>query len=322
MRLDRCLGFALSLGLLGCSSYLPPGVEPLPPLIGQIEPLASRLVAASTSEVANGATVALIDPTSGNTIATTLSTPNGQFVLNFPPATFTPGSNPYFLEASKGLGTSSNQVGASAVRLRTLIRMNNGDWESFSSNGIYVGRSTTALAILSSLKGLSVAQNIALLKTLAVGATSTVGGITSPDTFGGTPAVLALEYQQVWDLVTRSLEQNADPMASIVQRPNATASVVTDLGSGYGLRPGFGWAAAGIVLADVSPAAAAVGSTLTLYGHGLNAGLTVRLNSLSCPVLTTDGTTATFRLPAGSTSGNLEVRSGPWIHRGLFVTVL
>lgn len=315
---------ALAAALFGCA---PPGAfkaEPPPAVVGRIELSGLRQIAATPAEIANAATVSLIDPVTGNTIATTLSTPEGRFILTFTGTTFTPGPNPYFLEASKGLAPSggSNQPGWSVVRLRTLLRQGGEGWESLSKNALYLSRSTTALSVLSSLKGLTTAQNNALLNTLSVGAPSTVDGITSTDTFDGTPAVTTSEYQRVWDLVYRVLDQNADPIAAIVMRPAATASVDTDLGSGYGLRPGFGWTSAGLVLADVYPAAATVGSTLTLYGHGLLDGVSVRLNGLPCPVLTAEGTTASFRLPTGATSGNLEVRYGPWINRSLFLTVL
>lgn len=317
------LGLA-AFALLGCHAPAPLPDGAPPPLVGRIESLLTRQLAALPSEVANGATVSLIDPSTGNTLATTLSTPTGQFKMDFGGTGFTAGATPYFLEAAKGLGKSgvSNQAGSSIVRLRTLIRLQNGDWESLSSGGLYLGRSTTALCILSSLKGLSNTQNQALLKTLTIGAPLALDGITSTDTFAGTAAVSALEYQRVWDLVYRALEQNNDPIETFVLRPNATASLATDLAAGYGLRDGFGWVTSGLAVSDVSPAAATVGSTLTLYGHGLDAGLTVKLNSLACTVLTTDGSTATFRLPTGATSGTLEVRSGPWTHRGLFVTVL
>lgn len=311
----------LGAGLAGCAG-LPPVVDAPPPaLMGQVEAVAARQVAATPAEVANGATVSLIDPASGNTLATTLSTPTGKFLLNFSGTTFAPGALPYILEATKGLG-ASNQPGSAAVRLRTLIQLQNGSWESLSAGGLYLGRSSTALCILSSLKGLSTPQNEALMKTLAIGRASSLDGITSPDTFAGTPAVTTLEYQRVWDLVYRALDQNTDPVAAMLLRASATASTATDLASGYGMRDGFAWAPAGIVVSDVNPAAGAVGSTLTVHGHGLSTGLAIRLNALSCPVLTANGTTATFRLPVGATSGLLEVRYGPWINRSLFVTVL
>lgn len=322
MRRVQLLVLTSLAAVVGCAvgPAVAPGVAPA--LVGQIEPLVTRQVAATTAEVANGATVSLIDPVSGNTLATTLSTPTGQFVLTFPAAAVAPGSGPYFLEASKGLGTSPNQAGASSVRLRTLIRMRNDEWESLSSNGLFVGRSTTALCILSSLKGLNNAQNVALLKTLIVGNTSTGDGITSTDTFTGTPAVTTTEYLRAWDLVYRALDQNTDPVGAFMLRPNATASLLTDLANGYGMRDGFAWQQAGLAVSALNPTSASAGSTVTLHGHGLGTGLSVRLNGLSCPVLTINGTTATFRVPAGATSGNLEVRMGPWIHRSLTLTVL
>ncbi|MBI6546179.1 MAG: hypothetical protein HY692_05255, partial [Cyanobacteria bacterium NC_groundwater_1444_Ag_S-0.65um_54_12] len=87
------------------------------PLAGQVrwqEP-SPKTILVTTVEIASAATVALIDPASGQTVATTLTSPTGAFSLALP--SWRPQDDkPYLLEAVKGMaaGGNPNRAGAAA----------------------------------------------------------------------------------------------------------------------------------------------------------------------------------------------------------------
>ncbi|MBM3268981.1 MAG: IPT/TIG domain-containing protein [Candidatus Sericytochromatia bacterium] len=327
------------LGLVGMTACAPPdspgglASSALPPIEGAVtfgatEP-AGRQVAAKFSEVGNGATVSFIDPDSGNTVTTTLTTPDGKFRLTFLSGNFSPGTGTYFLEAVKGLsvGGAANRVGAPAARVRTLIAFVAGDWSTLTAGSIAINRSTTVVAALSNLKGLTQDQNRGLLGRIVAGKESTLGGLTANDTFSPTAEISAVEFHRTWDLVAEALRQDADPIGSLFLRPaDGTSSAQVEIGPGFGKREGVAWAADGFMLAGLSPADAAPGDRVTVYGHGLPTATdsaTVWLGGKNCPVVSTDGkgSSLQFLVAAGAVTGNVEFRYGPWINRSLFLVV-
>lgn len=87
-------------------------------------------VQATLPEIAEAATVSLIDGLTGYTAATTVSNADGSFAMRFQEGFAPVEGRPYYLEAIKGIkgrGPSVqpndlfNQAGADAVRLRTII---------------------------------------------------------------------------------------------------------------------------------------------------------------------------------------------------------
>lgn len=314
-------GLTLLALLAGCVPAAPNSPPPLPLLEGRVEGFA-RQTQATTEEVANAATVSLINPISGNTMATTVTSSDGRFTLSFSGG-FLPGSNPYVLEAVKGLsqGGSVNRAGAPAARLRTLIRHQNGAWSYLSAGGLVIGSSSTALCALAGLKNLNDAQNVALLGTLHVGTPSTSGGITAPDTFDGTADVAESEFHQAWDLVKKALSRDLDPIGSVFLRPaaGATSSVATGSVPGFDANLGIGMAQEGWAVSSVAPSSAAAGATAVLYGHGFpsaTSSLSIRLAGLDCAVssINAAGTAVTFVVPSGYVPGTypLVVTFGPW----------
>lgn len=322
--------------LLGVAHIAPPiaeeTVDVAPPIEGFVDFRDGlRQTMVTVAEVASGSTVSLIDPPTGNTVASTLTlaNPAGKFRLTFSKG-FAPSQGPYFIEAVKGLarGGQVNRAGATVARLRTLISFEGG-WKSLSSGGsIILNRATTALASLSNLKALSQIQNLDLIGKLQIGTSATVEGITSPDSFVGTPAISVVEFHRTFDMVAQSLKQDVDPIGAIFMRPmGATSSVVVGSAPGYGMREGIAWSADGMKLSRLDPTNAGVGATVIIRGIGLpsaTSSVTVFLGALNCPVEAASalGEAITIRIPAGATSGNLEVRYGLWTDSSLFLTVI
>ncbi|MBI6545313.1 MAG: hypothetical protein HY692_00875 [Cyanobacteria bacterium NC_groundwater_1444_Ag_S-0.65um_54_12] len=332
---SRQLAAVLVVLASGCTTALPRVDTPtVPPLAGQVDFGTPRKVAATMQQIGEGATVSLIDPVSGNTISTALTSPAGAFLLTFS-NNFSPQEGPYFLEGVKGLpvGGAFNRVGAPLARVRTLVSFQ-GQWKSLSAGGIIMSKTTTAISALSNLKGLSASQNLALIGKVRPKASSLLDGITTPDSFTPTADISDLEYHRTWKLVDGALLQDADPIAALFLRPaDATASATSSLGPAFGFYPGIAWGSDGMALLSLDPATGSAGSTVTLRGQGLptaSASIQVWLpgaggGMINCPVLSAsaDGSSITFRVGTAPALGavSVEVRYGPWTNSRLALTV-
>ena len=304
------------------------------PLRGTVRWQEGRTTQATTTEIATAATVSLIDPATGNTLATTLTDSSGRFILSFGDA-FSAGVGPYFLEAVKGLsiGGNPNRPGAPAARLRTLVSRSNGSWRSFTGNNVIIGRSSTALSILANLRNLPSPDLLALMDTVRSGSTSTsTENILSSDSFTPTTAIPALDYFRAYTLVDQAIAQDLDPVAAIVARPDsATSSLAVATSSILASQPNLALARDGILLTSTNLdfVSATIPTTVILRGNGLPASaseIQITLNGTNCPILNIqpDSKSLTFQVPAGLTAGNsypLVVQIGPWTHQSLFLTV-
>ncbi|HEY9854841.1 MAG TPA: IPT/TIG domain-containing protein, partial [Stenomitos sp.] len=290
MRRLIALLLGLFVSLTGCMR-LPGlvGVTSGPDLTGVVR-LEGYGVQASSTEVAQGATVSLIDPVSGNTFATTLTQPDGSFSLSL--RTWTPIPNrPYLLEAFKGL--SSNAAGASAARIRTLVSKGDTGWTSLTGTTIQITRGTTALCVISSLKALTSAQQQALLGTLTPNA-------GQPEPYSGTPDLSGTEYSAVWGLVNTALSANQDPLRVIARN--------VALGTYLRLEHGP-------FVTDLSANTCTEGDTLILYGHGFDPLSNLNrifFNGVEATGVTVNAaaTQLTVTVPPGATSGSLQVQVG------------
>ncbi|MNX73500.1 hypothetical protein D3C86_1049010 [compost metagenome] len=320
-RLVACL--STSLLLAACSTpVVSPEAPVTPPLVGTIEGASERRTQATLGDIANGATISIIEPASGNTVATTLTAPDGSFRFNFKNE-FKPGGKPYFLEAMKGL--RANSAGAPLIRLRTLITYKSGRWLSLSGAVHTLSRSSTALAALSNLKALTDDQNASLMGCLTAPATDSPG-IELPAAFvvpAGLSGLLdAPTYEKAWTVVDRAIAQDMDPIAGLyIRTASASAALPNGVTDAYGLWNGFGLAADGFILSSLSATTVARGGTLKLYGHGLprtTTGATVTLGAggPACPVTaaSADGTWLSIQIPAGVMPGAhaLQLTYGPW----------
>lgn len=193
-----------------------------PPMYGQVV-FPDRQVAALTSDVANGATLSFIDTTTGQTVATTASNASGSFALSF--TNFAANANqPYVVEAVKGLpvGSSANRGGASAARLRTLVSLQAGGWKSLTNGtvggALTIGQASTVVAALAGLRGLSTANQLALM------------GSINGTTFTPAGTLAAADFTQVSSLVAAALAADQDPIEVLGYDPSAT--------NPYGIKPG------------------------------------------------------------------------------------
>lgn len=163
------------------------------------------------NEVAVAATVSLMDAATGETLSSTVTTPDGKFALSRFSRDFVPkGGVPYLLEAVKGLG--NNRPGKDAIRVRTLASFMNGDWTSLSGPGITISRSTTAVASLATLKGLSPSQQLELMGSIQIGTPDTSLAPATPDTFTPRAGLTNLAFHTAYKAVVDSLAADRDPI--------------------------------------------------------------------------------------------------------------
>jgi len=312
------LGAVLALSLPGCQSPPVPPVTPgqpvtaIPPLNGRVESWSQRSVAATLNEVAAGSTVSFIDPTTGNTVSTTVTDANGNFSLVLSNAWRPQNGSTYYLEAVKGLsvGGDPNRAGGSVARVRTIVAWNNGGWQSLTGlfGSLVIGKSTTTIASLAALKSLVQSDQNAL-----------IGSISGP-TFSGTSAVSVAEYNQVYGLVDTALTNNQDPIEVLTYNP--AGATLTDK---YKARPG------NLVLFDtystsVGGAIATPSGTVTFNGQnfpGSASEATVSLGPVPVATWSVNAlhTQLTATLPANAYGGVLQVARGASTWTGPFVPV-
>lgn len=243
-------------------------------------------ILATIGDVAQAATVSLIDSATNTTVATTVTNAAGQFAMDIRGFVFTPGKT-YILEAVKGL--NSNKAGADAVRLRTFIRWSGSTWSSITGEGISISPKTTALAIIASHRGL-VPGNF--INSLSTGAFNPAGTGSSQE-----------ELDTVEALVRQLLDANLDPLY-----------MITWNGSTYQLRestnnqPQPDPEPVKILL--VTPDPVATGAQLTIGGVGVGQdGFVTQVNFGAIPaqVVGFTATSLTVIVPTGARSGPLTI---------------
>ncbi len=279
----------LMLALTGCPRLPGLGQVETAPLNGTVAWGSDYAVQATSAEVANGATVSLIDPYTGATVVTTLTKPDGSFSLNLKNVSFA-SDRPYLLEALKGLaaGGAPNRAGAPEARIRTLISLVNGSWTSLSGPVIRINPATTALCIVSGFRGLTLVQQQALMATLppATGA------------FAGNADLPAVDFTSVEALVNASLLLDQDPVHVIARNTLNGTYVRMERGP---------------FITNVSAKRATPGTTIILYGTGVDALVANNLISFngtpaSSMSLVPGGIAVT--VPAGASTGPLTLRVG------------
>ncbi len=203
--------------LPGCAVRTPYGPAARPAAAGAVAPLVGevffgldRHVAATIDQVANGATVSLIDPVSGNTIASAVTTPSGEFQITLGASSSLQPSTPYYLEAVKGL--NQNAVGNSVARVRTIVEYGN-SWQSLTGGQIDITESTTAICALANHDGLSSSQIQALLGTVTIGALDTSLSPSTPDSFTPTSGITNAQFHGAYEVVSSALAVSHDPLA-------------------------------------------------------------------------------------------------------------
>lgn len=177
-----------------------------------------RVQANLNTDVAVGATVSLIELSSGNTVSSVLTDAKGRFVLRFSNEFRPVSGTTYYIEAIKGLPSGEsgfNAAGGEVVRARTIALYDNG-WRTLTSNiagaTLAINGTTTALSALVSLRKGS-AQEIDP-KTILGSIIPNMGEGGYPDAFTSPdPARVSVTLvQRAYDLVMDSYAKNRDPI--------------------------------------------------------------------------------------------------------------
>lgn len=224
------------------------------------------------TEFAQGASVSLIEVSTGNTMGTSIANASGSFVINFGRA-FTPAranaadtrSVAYYLEAFKGIPAKNgvpNQAGADAMRLRNLV------WYDFGRAGwigltnqdpgsLTIGISTTTAAFY---------INQQLVNGQTVSPEAYIGSI-DPALSGAAPAdyrgagagvvagtgtrdLTATTYGNLFAQVTTAVANDQDPIHSLVLSPTGEA---VNTQTSY-------------TVAGLSPTSGPIGTSVTVLG--------------------------------------------------------
>lgn len=285
------LGGAAIVCSVGC--VVPQRVAPAWTIGGQVDFGGAR-VQATLADVAARATVSVIDATSGNTVVTTVTTEQGGFSLTFP-RTFVPGTAVYILEAVKGL--NQNRAGRDAARVRTFIQWASGGYRSMNSsllnNPITISRTTTALAVIQSLRQLPPDP---LIGALDLGVADTSVSPPTPDTFRpGSSGITQQQFHDVTAFVGDALSADLDPLQA-VSLTGAGAFVLQSRAP---------------AVTDVLPALARVGDTVTLTGTQFDpmlSGNRVFFAGASGVIPTSaTPTSLVVVVPPGAVTGDLQV---------------
>lgn len=269
---------AFILFAAGCAAPADPAGVPQP-LRGTVAfPSPVFAVQATVEDIAVAATVSLISPSTGVTLATALTTETGAFQV-------TVGSLPaqtYYLEAVKGL--SSNAVSHDAARLRTLVRWTGSGWQALTTGDASIGTATTALSAIVALRALA---PDALMGKLSLGppvSFSAAGTGISQD-----------EFTRVQGLVSQALQEDRDALANLLFD-----------GAGFSLKAG---PESGLppVIGFIRPNPAAPGAQITISGTNF-------ATALANNTVTLDGTPLTLQ---SGTTQNLVASLGPDARSGV-----
>lgn len=286
-----------------------PTASALETLSGTVDLGAFKTQASDIGEIAAGATVGLIDSSTGHTLATTVTQPNGTFTLSFPK--FRPASDrAYYLEAVKGLKAGTdlpNRVGAPIARIRTLLTYRDAGWASLTStmaSGIVLNPTTTALCIITSLRS-GTAQPVTLLDLMM-----SLPNPTNPGSFTqvASSSITLEGLQQATDLVKSALTLDKDPVRSVLLDVSAP---------GYN---SFILAKSPFTIGYFSPPSAAIGEEVEVVGDDFdplpaankvtfsgNGGLRIEVPVLA---VSPDRTRLQVKVPVGTVNGPVSVQKG------------
>lgn len=219
------------------------------------------------TEIARGATVSLIEVSTGYTVATTVTDATGKFNLTFATGWRPTVNTVYYLEAVKGLSAGKplpNRVGADLARVRTLISFYDG-WQSLS--GYYthaLSPTTTAVSIIVSLRSMTPAGSnrrlnasslLSIMDASAQGTATQPAPVAIPDT-GLLPTSMLLD---AYLLVLDALTKDSDPFRSaVLDTTDPLYNRILNV-------PKV------VSLASLYPNVQAIGGTIDLIGSGFSA---------------------------------------------------
>ncbi|MEB3238384.1 MAG: IPT/TIG domain-containing protein [Candidatus Sericytochromatia bacterium] len=258
-------------------------------------------------EFARGATVSLIESSSGETRGTSLADASGSFVISFGSA-FQPVpeadgrySVPYIMEAIKGINgpnAQPNQAGGDLMRLRTIV------WYDFTAKGwtsltsatpgpISISLSTTTIAFFVSQKTL---DGDPIVANVFMGALDPQLVSQAPGDYREVLSLPTAIYQELYTQVVNAVIADQDPIQALVLGGNgAVANTQTNFE----------------VNRAISPTSGGIGTRVTLTGRNLepDAVEVTFAGGVVAPVV--EGSTATNLLvdvPPGARTGLIQIR--------------
>lgn len=290
-------------GLVAACPKQGPALDQVPTITGQVTFPQDRLLApyttqATISEVANAATVVLIDTGANLTRGSTVTDASGSFSLRFSNNFRPTASATYYLEAFRGL--DSNAAGQNAARVRTILRYADG-WQSITSavagSPIHINLGTTALSAIVNLKGPS-----------RVDPDDVIGSLTvSPEAFTPVTGISATEFERVKDVTTSLLLADSDPMAGIVYEAGPPESFYMRTTSSLSMDQATASIGEAVTLRGISfDSTTPLGtSNVVLFNHTATASVTG---------ISADRQVLTVVVPNDAVSGPVTVRTGGKIY--------
>lgn len=271
-----------------------------PTLAGRVS-FEERSVQANMADVAVSATVALINTGTNQTIHTALTNAAGEFVLDFADGYVADPTAVYYLEAVKGLG--ENQPGHEAVRVRTIVRYQDG-WTSLTNKtpnvGVLVTPTTTALSIAAALRHGDPVLDF----------TTFIGSLSGENagTYAPVTGVSLADFDAVTGLVASTLAADQDPVQSIGLFRPSTWHLLDHA----------------ISVSALTPNSGSAGTSVVLSGQGFTpepSEYTVTFNGVAAPVSAANPVSLKTEVPVGATSGPTTVRFGKLVAIGPNFTV-
>lgn len=306
---------AIALALAACQPTAPaplsaaqPGVPALRGHVSDLIP--ARSTQATLGNVAQAATVSLINATTGVTAASAVTDGAGNFTLTFGNGFRPLAGQPYYLEAVKGLpaGGLSNRAGASLARVRTIVFYQSGGWNTMTGLAVQLGVTTTTISAIASLKGLNTSDQQTLLSSVN-------GAVFSP-----TASISLAEFNAVFPLESAALAVDQDPLEAVGYDPTGAGPATQ-----YLPKPG------NLVLFDtygtgLGGAIATPSGTITINGQNLPlavAQATVSLGPVPVATWSTNAarTQMAATLSATAYGGVVQVSSGASTWTGPFIPV-
>jgi|GEM_PF-4744702 len=283
---------------------------------GQVD-LGRRSVQATiTDDVAPGATVSLIEVTSGQTLSTTRTDADGKFVLKYSNGFKPVSGSLYYFEAIKGLrghDGKPNAVGSDVARVRTIASYRRGGWVTLTSasvtTSILINPMTTALSIVVSLRNAT---------PRSVDPATLFGAIRPRQPSQGYPDTLDLRnsaltedlVRRAYDLVVGALDKERDPVRWI-QLSSADSDFNTVM------LPELPF-----TVSHLDPPRAIFGEYIDLVGSNFDGAPEVYFQTdggrvkAESPVVSVDLTRIRVRVPNTAVTGHVELAIGDRVLNG------
>lgn len=293
------LGHLAGLG----GQHLMPMGRAATPLKGQLHwktSGASFKTQATMTEVASASTVSLIQAEAsgsipaGTTRASTVTDASGSFTLSFGSGFVPDPTLSYYVEAVKGLsaGGLPNRAGASIARIRTVVAWNGSGWLTLTQSSLIVDPTTTALAIICSLRGFDPLLYIGSLNP-------TTQDASGSDIFTAPVGsqIAQSDLDTVVAMVDTALSANEDPVYVINYNTSSGQYTLTPPSATIEL---------------LTPSAGPIGATIQITGQGFDPVPTrdqVLFNGTAATsyAVNQTGTIIQATVPVGATSGPITV---------------